>query len=116
MDHYNHSRTYIYKVKANQNTVYISSTNTTTKTDLINVGGDIEPEDEISGEYVDPDVVTREVWNGKDLWTDETVEWRYEGVYSNTLFTMKAQNVIDNHDPKKVSRVDFFVTPFRGHC
>ncbi|XP_072014249.1 arylsulfatase B-like [Amphiura filiformis] len=44
---------------------------------------------------------SKEVCNGKDLRANETMEWRYEGVYSTTLFTHKAQETIEWHDPKK---------------
>ncbi|XP_072038382.1 arylsulfatase B-like [Amphiura filiformis] len=43
----------------------------------------------------------KEIWTGKDLRANETMEWKYEGVYSTTLFTHKAQETIERHDPKE---------------
>ncbi len=36
------------------------------------------------------------------LYTNETVEWGYDGMYSAELYTQRAINIIKNHDTKKV--------------
>ncbi len=102
MDHYRHTREYIFKrasesQPSSTNTSYINSTSNTD----MDIELDEDATDTTEPVEFTPDV--REEWKGKDLWENETVTWDYEGVYSTTLFTAKAQETIEKHDPKKVT-------------
>ena len=42
------------------------------------------------------------VWNGIDLWDNETPVWYHERRYSTRAFTRKALDIINQHDEAKV--------------
>ena len=49
------------------------------------------------------ETVQKESWEGKDLWENETVVWEHEGEYSTTLFSQRAQDIIEKHNPEQVT-------------
>ena len=57
-----------------------------------------------------PGIVNCSEWIGLDLRRNEEVAYEYGGVYSTHMFTQEVQNVLYNHDQRKVRYYDFIFT------